>query len=307
MYLEHYGFKEDPFGVCPNPRFFFNSVHHAEAVATLYYAMTLRRGFAAFIAPPGLGKTTVLVSLLNRLRKEAEVALIVHPSLSGDAILESVLAAFGLEPNQRMGPFLQKLHAANRTAVVILDEAQNLGRDALETLRMLSNFETTETKLIQFIMAGQPGLAKLLGSPECEQIRQRVNLVARLKPLTTSEVSDYISHRVQVAGATTNPFTREAARAIARVSEGVPRNINTICFNALTLGLALNKKKINTPEIEEVTADLDITRAGIPSCHHAEETNNQVAQDSRPAKTKQKRHWFTRPLITLGLSGAPAR
>ena len=189
-YSPYFNFREEPFGVSPDDRFFFASSQHAEASASLYYAISQRRGFAVLIGAPGLGKTSVLVNLAERIASEARVAFFVHPKFEGGAVLESVLLAMGLEPetdavrrHRQLYAFLLELARQGKTCVVIFDEAQHLDAESLETIRMLSNFETPRQKLIQFILAGQPALADLLRAPECEQILQRVNIVARRRAL----------------------------------------------------------------------------------------------------------------------------
>lgn len=261
MYCKHFGFREEPFGVSPDARFFFSTAQHAEAGAALYYAISQRRGFAVLIGAPGLGKTSVLVNLAERIAAEARVAFFVHPRFEGGAVLESVLLAMGLEPVpdpirrlRQLHAFLLDLYRQSKTCVVIFDEAQNLDVASLETIRMLSNFETPRQKLIQFVFAGQPGLATLLQAPECEQILQRVNITARLEPLNAKDVAQYIAHRIQAVGAEL-PFSPAAVRAIAVASQGVPRNINTICFNALTLAFADDKKIVDEACVAQVVKD----------------------------------------------------
>lgn len=262
MYSSYFGFREDPFGVSPDPRFFFPSSQHAEASASLYYAIAQRRGLAILLGAPGLGKTSILVNLAERIASQARVAVFVHPRLEGGAVLESVLLAMGLEPEpdpvrrlRQFQAFLLDLHGEGKTFVVIFDEAQHLDAEALETIRMLSNFETPRQKLIQFVLAGQPALAQVLSAPECEQILQRVNIVARLRPLTPREVEKYIQHRLTAAGAGRNPFSSTAIRALTKASRGVPRNLNTLCFNALTLAFAEEKTTVDEACIAEVLSD----------------------------------------------------
>ena len=267
MYCQHFGFREDPFGVSPDDHFFFAGSQHAEASAALYYAIAQRRGFAVLIAPPGLGKSTVLVNLAARIASEARVAFFVHPRFESGSVLESVLLAMGLEPepdavrrHRQFHAFLLSLLNRNKKCVVIFDEAQNLTAESLETIRMLSNFETPSEKLIQFVLAGQPGMARLLHTPECEQILQRVNIVARLQPLSAPEVEQYMAHRLNVAGAPRSPFSALAVRAIAAASKGVPRIVNTICFNALTLAFAAGKRTVDEAYIVEVLKDLSLDK-----------------------------------------------
>jgi type II secretory pathway predicted ATPase ExeA len=146
---------------------------------------------------------------------------------------------------------------AGKVCVVIFDEAQELSRDTLEAIRMLSNFETPKEKLVQIVLAGQPGLADTLKQPDCYQIRQRLNVVSRLKPLSPEEVPDYMAHRLKTAGAEISLFDGAALEMIASASVGVPRNINTICFNSLSLAYAKNQQQVGCSEVVEAVADLD--------------------------------------------------
>jgi type II secretory pathway predicted ATPase ExeA len=265
MYHAHFGLSEEPFGASPDPHFFFRTEQHHEAVATLFYAIQQRRGFAMLVGRAGLGKTSVLFTLVQSLKDKAEVVYLPNPYYDRTTILEAILGALGLEPvpsaagNHRLFyEYLAKTHRSGRTCVVVLDEAQGLNRDTLEAIRMLSNFETPTEKLVQIILAGQPRLAETLKQPDCEQIRQRLSAVARLNPLSGSEVYDYMAHRLKIATGSTGLFTREALEAIASASAGVPRNVNTICFNSLTLAYALNKRQVGCVEVAEVLRDLDL-------------------------------------------------
>jgi general secretion pathway protein A len=268
MYQRFFNLSLEPFGVSPDPRFFYPSAQHVEAAASLYYAIAERRGFAALIARPGLGKTSLVVGLLERLREHADVVFLVHPKLDGQALLESVLTGLGLNPDgdpskrtRQLAEHLARVDTRGRTCVVILDEAQNLSPEALETVRMLSNFEVPGRKLIQFVFVGQPSLATLLKRPDCEQIRQRINVVARLEPLRPADTQAYITHRLQVAGAVENPFTPGALKAIVAASAGVPRLVNTLCFAALTLAFADSTRRVTESHVSEAVADLSLDDA----------------------------------------------
>ena len=265
MYHAHFGLMEEPFGATPDPRFFFRTEQHREAVATLFYAIQQRRGFAMLVGRAGLGKTSVLFTLAQLLKDKAQIAYLPNPYYDGATILDAILAALGLQPvasaagNHRLFyEYLVETHRSGKTCVVVLDEAQDLNRDTLEAIRMLSNFETPTEKLVQIVLAGQPRLAETLKQPDCEQIRQRLNAVAHLNPLSRGEVHDYMAHRLEIAGGSTGLFTRDALEAIASASAGVPRNVNTICFNSLTLAYALNKRQVACAEVAEVLRDLDL-------------------------------------------------
>lgn len=265
MYHTHFGLMEEPFGVSPDPRFFFRTEQHHEVVATLMYAIQQRRGFAMVVGRAGLGKTSVLFTLVQSLKDRAQIAYLPNPYYDRATILEAILGALGLEPvasatgNHRLFyEYLMETHRGGKTCVVVLDEAQDLNRDTLEAIRMLSNFETPTEKLVQIVLAGQPRLAETLKQPDCEQIRQRLNAVAHLNPLSRDEVLDYMSHRLKIAGGYTGLFARDALEAIVAASGGVPRNVNTICFNSLTLAYALKKPQVGGAEVAEVVRDLDL-------------------------------------------------
>ena len=269
MYHTHFSLREEPFGVTPDRRFFFRTGQHHEAIATLFYAIQQRRGFALLVGRAGLGKTTVLFTLVQMLKGQAQIAFLANPYYDRATVLDSILASLGLEPAPSLAAnhklfyqYLLKTHSAGKTVVVIFDEAQDLSRDTLEAIRMLSNFEAPDGKLVQIVLSGQPRLAETLNRPDCEQIRQRFNAIARLEPLTGREVQDYMAHRLQTAGGSTALFTPGAIGAIACASAGVPRNVNTICFNSLTLAYALDKHHVGTEEVAEVLRDLALPIAG---------------------------------------------
>lgn len=266
MYRAHFALRDEPFGVSPDGHFSLETEQHRESVATLYYGIRQRRGFTLLVGGAGLGKTSILVQLLKGLEGEAETAYLTHPYFDRSNALESILTSLGLETTPSLAQnhrifyeFLIKTQRTGKTCVVVVDEAQNLNRETLEAIRMLSNFETPTEKLVQFVLSGQPPVADVLGRLDCEQIRQRVNVIARLKPLERSEVRQYMEHRLNLAGGSIALFSETALEAIATGSAGVPRNINTICFNALTLAYELNRIQVGLEEVAEVLRDLDLT------------------------------------------------
>ena len=299
MYHSHFGLREEPFGVTPDRRFFYQTAQHREAVATLFYAIEQRRGFALLFGRAGLGKTTVLFTLVQMLKGKAQIAYLANPCYDRDTVLDSILASLGLEPaaspaanHKLFYQYLLKTHSAGKTVVVILDEAQDLNRDTLEAIRMLSNFETPEGKLVQIVLAGQPRLAETLKQPDCEQIRQRFNAIARLEPLTGREVHDYMSHRLQTAGGSIGLFTPGAVHRIAVASDGVPRNVNTICFNSLTLAYAMNKRQAGSGEVSEALRDLDLPSEEAIAAPQSVLTYSEVVPLLRPA-------WITAGVVLL--------
>ena len=269
MFLKFFGLREQPFGVTPDPRFLYLSPAHREALASLYYGIESGRGFLALIAKPGMGKTTLLFHLLEKFRTTARTAFLFQTQCTSREFMRFLLAELGYETGDhdfvRMHEefnrhLLQEARAGNRF-IVVVDEAQNLDASVLETIRLLSDFETPRAKLLQIVLAGQPELADKLASRQLAQLRQRVSLLNGLKSLSATETKNYVQHRLKVAGHQgENLFTAPAMAAIADFTEGIPRNINNFCFNALSLAYALRQTTIDAAIVQEVISDLDITQ-----------------------------------------------
>jgi type II secretory pathway predicted ATPase ExeA len=269
MFLNFFGLREQPFGVTPDPRFLYLSAAHREALASLYYGIEANRGFLGLIARPGMGKTTLLFHLLEKFRTSAHTAFIFQTQCNSREFLRFLLGELGYEGdtqdfvrlheefNRRL---LQEARAGKRM-IVVIDEAQNLSAEVLETVRLLSDFETPRAKLMHIILSGQPQLADKLASPGLAQLRQRVSILHGLEPLPSWEIKNYIEHRLKVAGYDGDPlFSPEAYDTIAEFTQGIPRNVNNFCFNALSLAYALQKKLVDSEVAREVIADLDISR-----------------------------------------------
>lgn len=268
MVLDFYKLVDQPFGVTPDPRFLYLGHTHREALANVLNGVTAGRGFTALIAGPGMGKTTLLWHLLERLRDTARTAFLFQSQRSPREFLMSFLADLGIEnAGDGLGEMRQKLNEAllresksARPLVVVIDEAENLAEPTLELLNMLSSFEAPREKLIQVLLAGRPQFAEKLGSPRLIQIRQRISILALLEPFNAEETRLYIDHRLRLAGYDfVQPlFTESALALITRNAEGVPRNINNVCFNALALGCAKRQETIDADVIEEVLTDLNL-------------------------------------------------
>jgi general secretion pathway protein A len=264
MFLPFYGLTEQPFGVTPDPRFLYLSPSHREAIASLYCSIENGRGFSVLIAKPGMGKTSILFRLLETLRSRARTAFLFQSDCNSQQLFQSLLLDLGLEVTDdlvRMRESLNRLlleeRAARRHFVVVVDEAQNLSAEALESIRLLSNFETPTEKLLHVVLAGQPQLAETLTRPDMVQLNQRVSSPIRLAPFSLEETKAYILHRLSVAGRSgSDLFTDDAYALIARLSEGIPRNISSICFQAMSIGCALRSAKIHQGIIAEVANDL---------------------------------------------------
>jgi general secretion pathway protein A len=268
MVLDYYNLKEQPFGVTPDAQYLYLGAAHREALASLSYGIRTGRGFMSLIAQPGMGKTTLLFQLLQQLQHSAKTVFLFQTLCGPEDLLRSILHDLGTDArgadiptmHSRLNEHVVAESRRGRRLVVLIDEAQNLTDPALELLRMLSNFERTGAKLMQIILAGQPQLADKLASPNLVQLRQRISIVARLKPFGLEDTNLYVGHRLRVAGYDfAQPlFTSGAGAMIAEHSEGIPRNINNLCFNSLSLGYASKKKPIDEAVVQEVIDDLDL-------------------------------------------------
>ncbi|HEY1725247.1 MAG TPA: AAA family ATPase [Steroidobacteraceae bacterium] len=264
MYLSFFGLAEKPFAITPDPRYLYLSARHADALAHLVYGINEAGGFIQLTGEVGTGKTTTIRSLLARAPKNAEIALILNPRLSPGEFLLALCEELGLGPDDHsegnskelvdlLNRYLLRAHAQGRRVVLIVDEAQNLAPEVLEHIRLLTNLETETQKLLQIILIGQPELRRLLAREDLRQLAQRITGRYHLDPLSRQETVAYVRHRMRVAGATAEIFTRGALREIYRVSRGIPRVINIICDRAL-LGAY-------TQDLHEVPATL-VRRAG---------------------------------------------
>jgi general secretion pathway protein A len=268
MVLAYYGLKEPPFGVTPDPRYLFASPTHREALASLLYGLDSGLGFITLTAMPGMGKTTLLFETLNKLKGKAATAFIFQTISTPVDLMKALLFDLGVSAPQgslidlqlQLNEVLATHSAETKRVVVVIDEAQNLDNQVLEMVRMLSNFESPNAKLMQIILAGQPQLARKLNEPQLLQLRQRVSISARLDPLSATDVASYIQHRLTFAGYRGSEplFDKSAVELIAHHSGGIPRNINNLCFNALSIGCATKSSKIGAQIIREVITDLNM-------------------------------------------------
>jgi general secretion pathway protein A len=268
MFEEFYKLAEQPFGVTPDPRYLYSSPTHSEAMASVMVGVLQNRGFTALIAHPGMGKTSLLFDLLEKIHISTRTVFLFQPLLTPQELMRSVLADLGESDTGedvaamqlKLNDVLLRETASGKKVVIVIDEAQTLSEEVLEVLRMLSNFETSREKLVHIILAGQPQLADRLASPSMIQFRQRISIVARLAPFTAAESRAYIEHRLRVAGhkGWRPIFTDHAYALIAKHSQGIPRNINNLCFNAMSLSCALGQRSISHSVVYEALRDLDL-------------------------------------------------
>jgi general secretion pathway protein A len=255
MYTKYFGFNEKPFTLTPNPRFIFLSKNHKEAFAHLLYGINNHYGFIELIGEVGTGKTTVLRTLLSQLQDaNYRSALIFNPCLSGVELLRSINHEFGVPADSEyanelladLNRFLLAENSGGKTVVLVIDEAQNLQPEVLEQIRLISNLETEDDKLIQIILAGQPELEALLQRPELRQLNQRIAVRYRLRSMSMDETRAYIRHRMEVAGETGGvSFGRYAIKWIYLYTRGVPRMINILCDRALLIAYGDERRNIS--------------------------------------------------------------
>jgi general secretion pathway protein A len=317
MFLQFYRLREQPFGVTPNPRFLYHSPVHREALASLVHGIRSDVGFAALIAEPGLGKTTLLFELLDTYQSAARTALIFQTLCTPLEFMRYLLNELEVETHEQdpvrlyelFKQVLVKEARAGHPVIIIIDEAQNLDDSVLESVRLLSDFETPRKKLLHIILAGQPGLGRKLAQPHMAQLLQRIAMLTRLHPLSAKDVRNYVYHRLLTAGYTGPPlFTPEAFDLIVEHSRGVPRMINRICFNAMSIGFALGKRELDGDVIREVIADLDINAiAKSESTTHTEEPGEKPIRPTwaRVADTPESTNTFARQTVSAAVASAP--
>lgn len=255
MYTKYFGFNEKPFALTPNPRFIFLSKNHKEAFAHLLYGINNHYGFIALLGEVGAGKTTVLRTLLGQLQDaHYRSALIFNPCLTGVELLRSINNEFDIGSSSEyanelladLNRFLLAENIEGRTVVLVIDEAQNLQPEVLEQLRLISNLETENDKLIQIILVGQPELEMLLERPDLRQLNQRIAVRYKLRSLSMDETRAYIRRRMEVAGETGGvSFSRYAIRLIYLYTRGIPRMINILCDRSLLIAYGDERRRIS--------------------------------------------------------------
>ncbi|MHC1725257.1 MAG: AAA family ATPase [Syntrophobacteraceae bacterium] len=270
MYLNFFKFRKNPFHITPDPEFLFLSPSHKEASASILYGIEQRKGFIAITGEVGVGKTTILRSYLEGVDPEkTRIVYIFNSALSFQKLLKQVNLELAIpieddDPSElvnRLFYFLIEEYKKDRNIVLIIDEAQNMPVETLERLRMLSNLETSQDKLIQIILVGQPEFEGLLDRPELRQLKQRVAIRCRIASLSAEESMAYIQHRLMKASSFFNPvFTKDALKAIVKESDGIPRIINVLCDNALITAFGYQRNPVDLKIVKEVIADLSGSR-----------------------------------------------
>jgi general secretion pathway protein A len=282
MYEEYFGFVEKPFSLTPDPKYHYRSESHASAFELLQYAIRRREGFIAITGDIGTGKTTLCRALLETIDRNTFTALVLNPFLSEEDLLKLVLQDFGVVSREQMKQgrlhgvskqelidtlydFLLSLLPLRGSAVLIIDEAQNLPLKVLEQLRILSNLETDKEKLLQIMLVGQLDLQTLLRTPALRQLDQRISIRYELKPLSRDETASYIQHRLTIAGGSGSvAFDQPALDHIYRCSGGIPRLVNLICDRALFGAFAAQTGQVSRDIIARAVETLDLRPAPAP-------------------------------------------
>ena len=274
MYEQFFGITTCPFAMTPDPSALYLTDSHREAIAGLNYAILQRKGFVVLAGEAGTGKTTLLRKLMEMLpESEVITSVVLNPLLTPREFMELLMMDFGIAspPNSKakrltlLAQTLIDAHNAGKTAVLFIDEAHRLTYDLLEEIRLLTNFETSNHKLLQIVLAGQPEIADVLNRPELRQLKQRIAIRLQTHALSRDQVARYIAHRWEKAGGTNKPpFSEEAVSLIALKSMGIPRLVNAICDNALLFAFGAGTNTIGPRLIGEVVRDLDLERCAIP-------------------------------------------
>jgi len=268
MYKEFFGLRANPFNVNPDPRYLFLTRHTEEALACLTYGIQSRKGFVLLTGEVGTGKTTLINKLMEWLRmQQVATAFVFNPRMDVLQLLEYMMGDFGISCDaksksqmlQRLYSWLLDRYRAGETAVLVIDEAQNISDEVLEEIRMLTNLETFTEKLLQIVLVGQPELEQRLKQPQLRQLRQRLTLRAKTHAFNLGETESYIVQRLRIAGSNGDAiFNREAAAAIFRYSVGIPRVINLLCEHCLVSAFVDQQRSVTAEMVESVARDFDL-------------------------------------------------
>jgi general secretion pathway protein A len=269
LYQDFFGLSQAPFNITPDPGFLYLSTSHREGLAQLTYGIKSRKGFVVLTGEVGTGKTTLIHTLLKELGPDTQTALIFSPIGNQTDLLRYVCEDFAITDPRRplngihdylvlLNEYLLAKYRSGENCVLIIDEAQNLSFEVLESIRLLSNFETSKDKLLQILLAGQPELATRLNSQELRQLKQRIALRHNLRALTIQECQEYISNRLKIANGNPDIFTPSGIEAVYSYSKGIPRIINVLGDNALLTAFALGRDRVDARIVHEVAEDLSL-------------------------------------------------
>lgn len=279
MYEQYYSLIEPPFSLTPDPKYFYRSESHDRAFELLQYSIQRREGFMVVYGEIGTGKTTLCRTVIDSIDQNVYSALLLNPFLTEIDLLKAVLQDFGVISPGLRAPNLTKqdlLNALNQfllsvvetegRAVLIVDEAQNIPLGTLEQIRIISNLETHNAKLLQIVMVGQLELVDVLSKPELRQLHQRISIKCELTPLSEEELGQYVRHRLAIAGGGTSRiiFTPDGLREIYKYSAGIPRLINLIADRSLLAGMALSTTRMDRKVVREAVENLQLKKSKSP-------------------------------------------
>jgi general secretion pathway protein A len=272
MYAQYFGLRKNPFSLTPDPAFLFLTEQHREALVGLTYALTQRKGYVTLTGEVGTGKTTILARVLQFLpAAKLHFSLIMNPTLTPSEFLEMVLLDFGVQdiPSSKaqririLQNLLLQAEKQDKVSALVIDEAHKLSPENLEEIRLLGNFEATDRKILQIVLAGQPELDTALRRTDLRQLKQRIAMRFHIQPLVKDEVSKYVRHRWLRAGGAEPPFSPEALSHVAEVSRGIPRVINSLCDAALISAFAQKSTNVEEFHVREAAADLDLDALAV--------------------------------------------
>jgi general secretion pathway protein A len=314
VYKSFYKLRLNPFEITPDPAFLFPTPRHNEALAALYYGVQAHKGFIVLTGEVGTGKTLLVRSALQLLQKSSVAsACVFNPSLSALEFIRYIAADFGLpvagmakdEVILALNAYLLDRYRKKLTSLLVVDEAHHLPPELLEEVRLLTNLETAQQKLLQIVLAGQPELDQKLDSFELRQLKQRITLRCRLEPLDLEETAGYLQRRLQTAGAQKNSalFSATAVAAVFKHSRGIPRLINTICENALLSGYARRAQTLTHEIVEEAAADLRLGVFSSPGKNNGSASSEREREKDellRAVKTLLQLHDYLQEIKTGG-------
>jgi len=292
LYQGFYNLKDCPFSLSPDPGFFYMTTQHREALSGLIYSVCTNAGLTVLLGEAGTGKTTLLYSLLELVRKRRFITtLCTNPTLTREEFYDLLMINLGIDcqstlKSRQLAALEQTLlrsRSDGQPTILIVDEAQRLPAELLEEIRLLLNLETPREKLLEIIMSGQPELGEILGRPELRQLKQRISCMCKLNPLTLEEVHEYLHHRLVRAGLPSQTlFDNETIELVYHYSNGIPRLINSLCNATLQTGFAMQSKKITTAIVEEAARDLELGVLETPAILKTEAPNAPETDSRQP-------------------------
>lgn len=294
MYKDFFHFNQKPFSLNPDPEFLYLSKSHKKAITYLNYGIKEKVGFILFTGEVGAGKTTIIRTLLKKLDKMITISKVTNTRVSSEQLIAMINEDFGLDVKDKdkitliseLNEFLIEQYALENQSVLIIDEAQNLGNDLLEEIRLLSNLETDKEKLLQIILIGQPELREILATPQLKQLRQRISVNCHLLPLSSIETEAYIYHRLHIAGGPGElHFEKGVMNVIYQFSRGIPRLINILCDFVLLAAFVEKTKEISLDLVKEIVGDLEMNQywndhSSVPTSSPSNEKESSAYDES---------------------------